>query len=822
MTSPTNPYTSTGSVGGSPSFVGREELLRELCAALRRPERSAFLVSGGPGMGRTSALDELASALRAERAVPVRFDVQDNAFDSLDAALERLAETIAAALGQPAPELGQWAEQQFCEAWLPATLAGLDGRRLVLLIDEFVVLEDPRLRQASAALLPLLGGLLERHAAQLAVVLAGDLRNAQAEATIRKHLPSLVRRQLSALPEAQAWALVRLSQVDRTMMWTNAAVDAVLERAGGHPAVIQTLCEIVWDRAASSRASTASAAMVQAAAPPAIELLTGIFQAMWAGLPPAARVALGAFAWSDREALQLRELAELLQARGLRRVGRELTEDAVRELRRQEVLAPEADGLRFDVPLFRLWLRENKPIDDIFSELDGVVPLADERYRAAAVRWQAARSPAARREAVEALKAVHDLNPDHTGAIEMLAAVALRDRDLPEALVWLERLHPLRPDRAEPYLTRVLLDLAEQTVDLDQRLRLYDRLLEVAPEQAEAKRLRGRLLEDRAAAALAVGDVAIAVQHANVSDVPTASSTVKRAVRARQHEEARREVAEREAIADLVGALASARRMGVAPSEEERLARQAELALRYERGISALEQGDREAALEHLSGVAAINPTFREASRYLHLAVTGQDPAVLAEHSSGRIPPALFGSTLALAAAFAFAWVLGVPAPGQGPKVERQAEALVATIPQAAAAQVEPRPVAPEPAAAPPPAPAPAASEGAAAPIPSPAPEAAPLPTEARESSAGAPLQAGWAAIHRRALGEAKVLFDRAVSERPTNPDGWYGVGYVAEMRAERESAVQAYCKARALGGSRAELLADVDTRLKGLKARCH
>lgn len=803
----TNPYTSSGSVGGSPSFVGREALLRELCAALRKPERSAILLSGGPGVGRSSALDELAALLRDEGALAVRFDLQDSVFASVDEALQRLAQAIAAAQGQPAPDLGLWAEQRFTEEWLPALLAGLGDRRLVLLIDEFAVHEDPRLRQASAALLPLLGGLLERFGARLALVLAGDLRNPQAEATIRRHLPTLLRRQLSGLDAAHAWALVRLSQVDRTLMWSNAAVEAVLERSGGHPAVIQTLCEIVWDRASASRVSTATAAMVQAAAPPAMELLNGIFEAMWVGLPPAARVAAGAFAWSDRESLQLRELAELLQARGLRRVGRELTEDAARELRRQEVLSPEADSLRFELPLFRMWVRENNSIDDIFSELDGVVPLADERYRAAAVRWQAARSPAARREAVDALRAVHDLNPDHTGAIEMLAAVALRDRELAEAQVWLERLHPLRPDRAEPYLTRVLLERAEQTADLDQRLRLYDRLLEIAPEQAEAKRLRGRLLEDRAAAALAAGDVANAVQHANVSDVPTASSTVKRAVRARQQEEARREVAEREAIADLVGALASARRNGVAPSEEERLARQAELALRYDRGLTALERGDRDAALEQLSGVVAINPTFREASRYLHLAVTGQDPAVLAEHSSGRIPLALFGSTLALAAAFAFAWVLGVPAPGQGPTIEAQAEALSATIPQAAAAQAPPRgPPEAEP------------SPAAEAPAPSPAAPTAAAPTAAGEP---APLQAGWAAIHRRALPEAQAQFERAVRERPSNPDGWYGLAYVAEMRAAREAAIQAYCKAQSLGADRPELLSDVSTRLRGLKARC-
>ena len=352
MYTATNPYTSAGSVGGSGSFVGRDTLLRELVAALRRPERSAIMLSGGPGAGRTSALDELAALIEDEDGLglAVRFDVQSRAFDSLDVVVVALAAAIADAAGVAAPELGQWAEQGFTESWLPWVLDRLpQGQRLVLLIDEFVIVDDSRLRQASGALLPMLGGLIEQHGPELAVVLATDLRNTAAEAAVRKHLPSVMRRQLGVLAEAQAWALVRLSQVDRTLMWTIGAVEAVLERSGGHPAVTQTLCEIVWDRACSSRTAPgpagATVAMVQAAVPPAMELLSGVFNAMCGGLPAAGRVAAGLLAWSDRSAVSLAELADLLRARGLRNVGRELTEDAARELRRQGVLAADGDAL---------------------------------------------------------------------------------------------------------------------------------------------------------------------------------------------------------------------------------------------------------------------------------------------------------------------------------------------------------------------------------------------------------------------------------------------------------------------------------------------
>jgi outer membrane protein assembly factor BamD (BamD/ComL family) len=46
----------------------------------------------------------------------------------------------------------------------------------------------------------------------------------------------------------------------------------------------------------------------------------------------------------------------------------------------------------------------------------------------------------------------------------------------------------------------------------------------------------------------------------------------------------------------------------------------------YEQALYALEKGDKQKAQTRLAKIIAIQPTYEQASRYLHLAVTGVEP----------------------------------------------------------------------------------------------------------------------------------------------------------------------------------------------------
>ena len=154
MTFIQNPYIAGDPVGNLPSFVGREDVLREVMRILRHPQQNAMTLFGQRRIGKTSILQYLEAHLPQEGPYhPVYFDLMNYSGDPLDDLLRGLAETIARILALPQPDLGDNPQTAFRETWLPGVLESLpSGEVLVLLMDEFDVQADPnadkRIKQA--------------------------------------------------------------------------------------------------------------------------------------------------------------------------------------------------------------------------------------------------------------------------------------------------------------------------------------------------------------------------------------------------------------------------------------------------------------------------------------------------------------------------------------------------------------------------------------------------------------------------------------------------------------------------------------------------
>ena len=65
MTAPGNPYRAGKPVGGSPVFVGREDILRSVLRMLESPGENAIVLYGQRRIGKTSVLQELVERLAA-------------------------------------------------------------------------------------------------------------------------------------------------------------------------------------------------------------------------------------------------------------------------------------------------------------------------------------------------------------------------------------------------------------------------------------------------------------------------------------------------------------------------------------------------------------------------------------------------------------------------------------------------------------------------------------------------------------------------------------------------------------------------------------
>jgi len=383
MTMPLNPYVAGNPVGDSPAFVGRADVLRKVLRVLRRSQDNAIVLYGQRRIGKTSILQHLAAWLPREGTYrPVYFDLQDKAAWPLDRVLRELARTIAHALGQPdldgstelAEVLGPDPETAFRDEWLPAILDDLPERAsLVLLFDEFDVLDTPEAEQA-AAFFPYLRGLLASNPRQLQSIFVID-RNVNDLTNIAFSLfKGTPYQRVSLLDREDTADLVRLSEANKTLRWPNEAVKRAWQLTCGHPFLTQQLCSHVWERAYDEEPEeppTVTPEAVDAAVPDALGASRNTLEWLWNGLPPAERVVISALAEAGPSPITHGKLERLLRESGVRVVIREL-QNAPQILQEWDILEPADGGYRFRVELLRRWIVEHKPLRRVQEEPDHI------------------------------------------------------------------------------------------------------------------------------------------------------------------------------------------------------------------------------------------------------------------------------------------------------------------------------------------------------------------------------------------------------------------------------------------------------------------
>lgn len=487
MSLPSNPYIAGEPVGRTPAFVGREDVLREVLHILRHPVHNAITLFGQRRIGKTSILQWLEVHLPAQGPyVPVYFDLMGWTDRPLRAVLQGLAEAVARVLGRTPPQLGAEAPRVFREIWLPEALATLEpGQSLVLLMDEFDVLADPEAdRNIKRTFFTYMRDLrtLDPQRLQFVFVLGRSLHDLDIVAQgLFKDLPH---RRVSLLSPEATRQLVRLSERDGSLTWTDAAVERVWEWTHGHPYLTQALCAEVWDSAydESDAPPPVTPQAVDAAVPGTLTRSEHMFVWLWEGLGPAEKVVAAALAQAGPGVVSEAQLQRILAESGVRILIREL-QDAPRMLQAWDILAPAEGGYRFQVELLRRWIAENKPLARTQDELDRLNPAADNLYQAARGLYESGDWQRARDVLQEALA----LNPSHMGALELAGEICLAQGDLDRAQQHLERLAELAPGRARHRLKQIYLQRAEQAATPQERLAWLERILALLPDDPDAR-----------------------------------------------------------------------------------------------------------------------------------------------------------------------------------------------------------------------------------------------------------------------------------------------------------------------------------------------
>jgi tetratricopeptide (TPR) repeat protein len=442
------------------------------------PSTNALVLFGQRRIGKTTVLLRLERTMPAESFLPIYFDLQDQAERPLAQVLAELADTLAEATGLDSPDPDKFDDQGtfFHKRFLPQLNHSLgDGKRLVLLMDEFDVVDQvagPQISDTSAArtLFPFLRRAMKDPL--LAFVFAIGRRADDLSLDFNATFKTSLVREIWVLDRESTEALVRQAEANRTLRFTAGAVDRIVDLAGGHPYFTQLLCQRVWERAHTRNAKPQpliDVPEVEAAVPNTLEAGGQALLWIWNGLSPAERVFAAALAeMAGRgQALPQSEVVQVLAGNAARLRAREV-ETASRDLEKRRVLIRTDEGSnRYSIELFRRWVRENKPLIQAKHELDRIDPLADRLYEIGLDyfgrrNWD---------EAVRYFRDALDAYPNHFGARLHLGEALLEVGEVDRAVVELQKANALDATEAKYALARAI---ARVRAPQDQRRLLID------------------------------------------------------------------------------------------------------------------------------------------------------------------------------------------------------------------------------------------------------------------------------------------------------------------------------------------------------------
>ena len=482
---PLNPY-SVGGALSEPSgrgFYGRQDVFDFVRSGLAVEQRGPILLYGQRRIGKSSILRQLPSHL-PDDLVCVYFDLQGKASMELDQVLYGLARAIADRLKLPKPTREEATEETFQSQFFVRALHALDNqpRRLVLLFDEFDVV-DEKLVGVNVAARRFIGYLSELTSVQpqLGCILVVGRRTEELSTGFNAALiKNSIQHKIGRLKEGDCSRLVE-ELAAGFLRFDAEALHAIYAVTSGHPFCTQVLCNSIWSRYVKEPASfpvSITEDLVMETVPMAIERgTTGLNWSFDGIVNPAQRLFLSALAGElatpTAPPVSMVTIERILRSRQIGMDRRELA-DAPKELEGWDIIINSGEGFRFAVPMIGLWIRKERPLEQLISEVRFSNPQAYQYYELA----EQAHKTGNLERAILDYRGAINANPVFLEAYKGLAAALVERKPadgLDEAIEINERILEINPEESPT----TLLDLLSRRLDEPDNAQLHLKRFEI-------------------------------------------------------------------------------------------------------------------------------------------------------------------------------------------------------------------------------------------------------------------------------------------------------------------------------------------------------
>ncbi|QTA93426.1 protein kinase domain-containing protein [Desulfonema magnum] len=604
----TNPYIVGKPVGGTRAFVGRANILQKVLRFIREPYENTMVFYGKKHIGKTSVLQELTVRLpRKGPYVPIYFDLQDKASFSPEQVIRYLTHQILHILDiSPSDHLKAFFDSQkavsdtpgdgdilikFQKIFLPYVLSRLpEGASLILLFDEFDMLDNFGNEPSVSVLFPYLRNLMTMSPAlETKKQTLSDTRRLKFVFTVARRPKDLSRaclslfrgikfHHISLLSQKDLSELVYLSKQNASLKWPDELLIQIRHLTGGHACLTQWLCRTIWEKIYDKNPEevpVVQAKDIEMAVPEALENAKDTLEHLWEGLGLAERVVASALAETGSQTISREEFEKHLRGSGAHILIGDL-QNVPKSLKEWDLIEPEGNGYRIRIEMWRQWLIQYKPLARVREEIQKILETSEQLFKAARKFYKSGELE----EASPLLQQVVHLDPSQRKAYQMLAEIFLAQGNTDEALKSLESLYKHNPWTARPRLVQALISQTRHKKQETEKLALYEKILELDPRQPEAVSEYKKIYEKQ-------GDMAYENN-------------------------------------ELYKAMEAYKKIG-AKEKAEKVKKRLRLENLYQQALDALKKNKKETAQKLLAKVLSEEPSFREATRYMHMAVTGMD-----------------------------------------------------------------------------------------------------------------------------------------------------------------------------------------------------